>query len=272
MDVAPSWAVAMQSTLVGTQNEIKVEVKALAHEIKGCSARIEILETKQVAMERRLLKLENASPTSTYAPSTVGSSENFQPTYIEIKGWCKFHQTRELGVTRPKATELMKSLMLILPEELKGHVGDFTLRAAKNYSIKVPIQPNFLREISNTWRDQLQTNEAKQSIGASLFITFERPDDVKLQYSMTGKVETFVADNMDGAANVRTFWHLAFEIHLEEDLIEPNNDTTTKTATLVATVGLFGTVTWNLAGLKKIQIRSETEATQKLQAFKRGRK
>ncbi len=111
----------------------------------------------------------------------------------------------------------MQMLIGYLPGELKSHVKEFQLRSGKNYNIIVPITPNFLRAIANTWTDNLKSYTTSR--GKSLIIIPQRHPTVQKRYQVTGRLwisqrTTVMAKPLLGLSSTQTLKCLLRQINL----------------------------------------------------------
>ena len=247
----------MQSIVESNKKEIKAELAPVIQGLSECKTRLTSVETKQTDMEKRIESLERSKEGS--APAAA-----FEASFVKIKGFCDFSDMKEKGVTRVQASELMMKLKAALPEDLQVHVKDFELRGAKNYNIKVPISPKYLKEILHSWRDQFAMPE-NHWMGNELRVTPEMPPEVSKRYAMTGRVKDFVSDNCDAGANVRAFWGPDFQIYLEPNEIEAAQAVQ---PILIATVGPDSVIEWG-EDLSGIGCVNSGDAGQKVLKFKR---
>ena len=143
-----------------TVNVIKGDMKEVKHEVS------EIKEA-QTTMDQRVAALEKqqqrASWTddddfSTTAPSATATQPTFEPKYIDIRGWCKYEDRATEGVARAEAIEMVGELKLMLDESIREHVREVRPQSLRSLSIHVFCTKNFIREIKNSWMDQLTVN------------------------------------------------------------------------------------------------------------------
>ena len=87
---------------------------------------------------------------------TTGSSGEFKPKFVEIKGFCDFASSKSEGINRAEAMILLNKLKSQLDPSLQQHVREIQLRGARNYKVRVPITPEYIPEIRNTWNDFLR--------------------------------------------------------------------------------------------------------------------
>ena len=251
-EAAPAWANALKDDIIkANRTELTTQLAPIREQVDNHEGRLTKVESVQLAMDERLKALENATP----------HQQGFEPQHVTIKGWCDFEEKDQHGVTRTEATALMTTMQGWLPEELRPHVKEFELRSGKNYSIRVPITPKFLREIANTWRDGLLSNNFKTSRGKELTITLQRSPEAQKMYAMTGRLLDFTKDNCDVEANTRAFWYPDFEVYVEE--------VGKTSATLIGKVRDNGVVEWSVPGLRAIGMATTGDADSKLKLFRR---
>jgi hypothetical protein len=255
MAAAPDWWAGAHASLVQEQRKsLTDELAPLKEKLDSCDKRLGSVESKQSSMDARLSKLESG---------TGADPAGFTPSFLSIKGWCEFDEKDTHGYTRENATELLVLLCSMLSPDLKQHVGNFSLTGARNYSIKVPINPEFLREIGNTWRDELRSRELKSNRGFPFKITAQMHPDIAKRYAATGKLLDFVRDICDGKGEPKAFFAPDFEVFLEVPE-EP-----AKKAYLIGKASEDSKVTWDNIGLGFLGCRNEAEADVKLRGFRR---
>ena len=149
----PAWAKAMEGNIIEANRK---ELASIKVKLAKCEEEIGEVRQRQDTMETRLKNLEDGGK------SQGNSNGNkFMPTYLDIKGFCDFKETKTKGVTRGQATEILQHLVQALPEELKPHIKDFNLRAARSYGMRVPVIPKFIYEVGTTWKALLAQGENK---------------------------------------------------------------------------------------------------------------
>ena len=135
---------------------------------------------------------------------------------------------------------------------------EFELRGARSFSVKVPITPQYLREIANILKEHNGPD------GQQLRITLQSPPALEKQYAAMGRVKDFVIDSCDAAANVKDFWNPDFEVFIEIEETESK-----VTPVHIASVLPGGHVKWIAENLKHISCRDVADADAKLGKFKR---
>ena len=222
--------------------------------------RLGTIETKQTDLESRVAHLE----------SKPGQGSQWAPTYVEVKGFCKFDERKDLGIDRPGAAALYQVLKNLLPADLQAKVGEFQLTAARNHSIRIPVQSDVILEISNTWNDHLKTPSNtwmnSQNAPQSLFAVRQRPPEVQKRFEVFGRLLNFVESEHAGdiSYDIRAFWTPSFQI-----FAEPSPSGTA--AVEIVSVGENSVVTWHAPGLQYVKKRSEAEARTAFLQFKRPR-
>ena len=129
------WAARMQ-TIIREENHILVD---------SFEKRFSAIESRQDQLESRIEEVERK-----LGRTPGGSGQNsitFSPAFVEVKGFCTWDERLEKGATREDADNLVKLLMPSLPAQLQQRVKPFSLRGLRNYSIKIQIEPSFIREI-----------------------------------------------------------------------------------------------------------------------------
>ncbi|CAK0872890.1 unnamed protein product, partial [Prorocentrum cordatum] len=109
------------------------------------------------------------------------------------------------------AAILVKSLIDVLPEELRDKMHPFELKYRRNYYTHIPTETRCLQEMANTWRECLKTLENQERFWKQLWITTERHPDIQKQYEVTGKLLDFTVDLADAASTAEASWLPEFE-------------------------------------------------------------
>eukprot|EP00973_Karenia_brevis_P001582 214284-Karenia_brevis.AAC.1 len=70
-----------------------------------------------------------------------GKAAGWKPSYVEIKGACKFEDVETKGIPREFGMSLVDRLKSELPTDAQQAISDpIMLGAARAYSIKIPIK------------------------------------------------------------------------------------------------------------------------------------
>ena len=84
---------------------------------------------------------------------------DFQPQYVEVKGFCSWNDRLSKGATRGDAEELMQELLPLLPLQLQQHDRPLQLRGLRNYSVQIPVASDVMREVKGISSENLRAAE-----------------------------------------------------------------------------------------------------------------
>ena len=133
--------------IVKEENQLVVETFEMR--FTAMEARQEQMEHRTEDLERRVGRVPGGAHTS--------PAEVFVTEFLEVKGFCAWDERLTKGATRADATSLLGMLMPLLPEDLRKYVQPFSLRGLRNYSIKIPVAAQVIREVKGIWSDSLKT-------------------------------------------------------------------------------------------------------------------
>ena len=108
--------------------------------IQGVEERVKVVE----GWEPRIKALEDVVANrggggGGVGPGAANPRGDFQPQYLELKGWCTWDDRKENGITRKQADRLVTSLKSELPEGMPQFLGDLMLRGLYNYSVRLKV-------------------------------------------------------------------------------------------------------------------------------------
>ena len=133
----------------------------------------------------------------------------------------------------------MELLMPLLPEELQRHVGQFSLRGMRNYSVQVPVSANVIREVKGIWNENMKAKKVVGPHEAELFVTLQKSPEQKLKYAAMGRLYEFV-QNIGKECNhdFKAFWAPDFCVYaVPQGQQQPR-------AVLIASLATDNSVTW----------------------------
>ena len=176
--------------------------------------RFQAIETRQDQLEHRIEQLERQHG---HAPGgNGGSSASFVPEFLEIKGFCAWDRRLEHCATRDDATELMKILLPLLPNDLQPAVKPFRLRGMRNYSIQVPVGHSVMREVKGIWADAFKSKNVHGPGNSELYATVQKSPEQRVRYSAMGKLYEFVKQgSIKEQGGIKAFWAPDFCIYGE---------------------------------------------------------
>ena len=193
------------------------------------------VETRQDRLEERIEKLEQKMGR---APGSAGgNSQGFQPEFVEIKGFSTWQDRLNKGATRQDAGELMTMLMPLLPHDLHQHIKPFELRGLRNYSIKIPVACEVIREVKGIWSDAMKAKQVSGPDQSELYVTFQKSPEQRTKYAAMGKLYEFLSDYQKDKT-FKAFWAPDFCVYLEPPDSRP---------VVIASVSSDNTVKWELA-------------------------
>eukprot|EP00929_Paragymnodinium_shiwhaense_P076609 TRINITY_DN39409_c0_g1_i1.p1 TRINITY_DN39409_c0_g1~~TRINITY_DN39409_c0_g1_i1.p1 ORF type:complete len:275 (+),score=56.31 TRINITY_DN39409_c0_g1_i1:84-908(+) len=185
---------------------------------KSMEDRLSKMATKDEvdSLAHRISAIETGCVTASTAASTANMDDsNFQPSYVEIKGWCTWKERHEFGKTRNDVETLMLELTAILPESLKPRVHAFNLRGLRNYSVRIPIDKPYPAEIQGIWRQHFKEKNN------GTYCTLEPSPLRKTINGTIGKL-TSMAEALYEGYKVKTMWAPDYAVYIEKlDTQEP---------------------------------------------------
>ena len=146
---------------------------------------------------------------------------------------------------------------------------EFTLRGSRNYSIRVPITPDKLHEIENTWNDHLK-QEGNQYNGNQLRVRAQFHPEFQKRLEVMGKVSDWAKDTMDEKIEPKPFWAPDFTIMVNYSQEEGPHGI--KPGGLLCQVLENGTIQWDPQGLKAVSLASAAVANNAVAKYRRPRR
>eukprot|EP00973_Karenia_brevis_P052230 7257680-Karenia_brevis.AAC.1 len=67
------------------------------------------------------------------APGGMG----FMPSYVEVKGFCKYEERKEKGATRAQVNQFVSDFKAQLQEDQRSWIGRPQIRAIKSYKFQI---------------------------------------------------------------------------------------------------------------------------------------
>ena len=208
--------------------------------------------------------------------NSAAGSESFRPSYVEIKGFCKFKDRETEGVPRAQGITLVQRLKDSLPEDSRSHLGDPIMRATnRNSSIKIPIADhNCIDMLKQVWKEEFTKDENKWMLAGdanqqrTLYVTAEPDPPTKKRNHSMGRVtswaESKLVDGLEMEFTVRAFWSPDSAIFLEPELGgEPIQ---------LAEIREDATVSWHMPGLHKLNVQTTQAANHAVVFFSRNRR
>jgi len=261
---APDWWGGAHANLIKEQTQ-KMEallgpIKKDVEEMKGDIKR---LDKGQQDLEIRVRMLEEGK-----GEGTGAGTSGWEPTFVDIKGFCEFKEVETKGITRPQAKQLVQGLTGILDPSLQPHIRELQLRASRNYAIRVPITPTLLREIKNTWTDYLKNPENAYE-GRTLWVQAQRPPAKQKRYDTLGKVLDWAESSLDGALEPKAFWSPDFKVMITTG--QQEGPMGVKEASLLCEVLEHGEIKWDPTGLGSAGLGSAEAANGAVAKHRRKR-
>ena len=139
---------------------------------------------------------------------------DFQPKYIEVRGFCEFTEVRTEGVTRFDAEKLHQVLKTSLPASIQQYVKDeVRLRGTRSMMYEVEVEPRHINEVAGIWRELLATNNDAKYKGRILKVVVEKKPEVKERNALFGKLKN-IAEHEFGTENVQAQWYPQYTIDI----------------------------------------------------------
>lgn len=104
-------------------------------------------------------------------------AQQFQPSYVEVRGWCSFDARRTAGLTRTECQSVVQQVRAHLAPEVAAHVGDISVRGVRNYAFKVAVRggANIVAEVAGVANDLVASGTVQLPMG--------RPDRSMLRFN-----------------------------------------------------------------------------------------
>ena len=83
------------------------------------------------------------------------------------------------GVARSEADSIVDKLKASVLEHEQGHVGAHVLRGPRNFSIKVPVHADSIREVLSKWREYLKADGTTYNDNEISVAIEKHPEDRK---------------------------------------------------------------------------------------------
>ena len=132
-----------------------------------------------------------------------GKTDEFKPTYLEIKRFCQFANSETDGIQRADAMILVNKLKAGLDPTLQQHVRDLQLRGNRNYKVRVPVTPEYIPETRVVWNVMLKT---EPHIGKELKVTAQLHPDFSKRCAVFGKLSDWATESLDNSLSPKAFW------------------------------------------------------------------
>ena len=256
------WEGAAKAQLEEHRKMMKSELAPIKHDVEVLKSDVGTLKIGQASLESRVAAIENGT-------NTPSADQNWKPTFVDISNFCQFQDAKTSGVTQTEATALVMKLKGMLCEELQGHVRDFELRSARNFTVRVPISPSVLFEIKNAWNDILELGENKFRTGNNLYVRAQRHPDVQKRLEMSGKVSDWVTDKLDKNLEAKAFLGPDFKIMISVN--QEEGPMGVKPTGLLCEVTEGGKIKWEVDVLPTAGIESAKAAEEAVKNYRRRR-
>ena len=180
----------------------------MKRDIFGMKAEVTEIKDTQATMEQRLSALESqklkrekwdddcgsTAPTQT---STQFAPE-FQPKFIDIRGWCSYERRTLEGLTRKEAEELVESLKELLDESIREHVRELRPQSARSFSLHVYCTTSYIREIKNSWVDLLQDKKIQiRGAPTEIRVRLEASPQLQAKWRLMGQAMEWSKKNIN---------------------------------------------------------------------------
>ena len=268
MSAPPEWwaeaSQALQSSILqAQQQQLNQIITPVQQDVKQVKTDMVWLKERQDNVEARLRAIESGEKTT--------STGQWKPSFVDILGFCEYKDVQTKGITRTEAVTLVETLKSGLDPTLQCHVRDIELRSGKNYSVRVPITPQFVYEIKNTWNDWCGQDSNKYKGEAKLWVRAQRPPEVQKRYEMMGKMVDWVA-SLNPKLEPNPQWAPDFTMLVTYCNLQPPAGGSVIPGGPLCEVQEGGTINWDLRGLAAAGFQSAEAAKMALAKFRRPRK
>ena len=181
-------------------------------ELEARTAKAELEVKKIPSMESRLDAIE-ARLTGPTAGNAGTRAFGFQPSFLELKGWCDWASRKENGVSHSQATRLVAAIKAKLPGTMASDIGEMQLRGLHNFSVRLPVlNPEKAYEIKGTIQDIIKDSEQTFLVNGKVpYIVAEKSQETAARYKRVGDIleavrKTIADKDLDTELEVLAEW------------------------------------------------------------------
>lgn len=226
------------------------------------------------ALARRVDSLESGAASQATSPpgspglstrpaATAAPPAEFEPAFVEARGWATFETRRTQGLTRAQCQVIVDRLREHLSEEVRQHVGALSVPGYRSYTFRVAVRGGFavVREVAGVANDLVAdgTLSLPEGVAQGSSLRFNAERSPQAQARLQGllralrAVEALVARKKagDDAAD----WA---EVKAEPNFREATVEVLMRGGARlqVASFALGGSATWNVEGLTFLGVAS----------------
>eukprot|EP00929_Paragymnodinium_shiwhaense_P060306 TRINITY_DN30132_c1_g1_i1.p1 TRINITY_DN30132_c1_g1~~TRINITY_DN30132_c1_g1_i1.p1 ORF type:complete len:281 (-),score=35.60 TRINITY_DN30132_c1_g1_i1:48-890(-) len=194
----PAWMEAFRSmmneSLDSRINPMIQSVTQLQRESADTRKAVAVLEQRMTALERAD---DRASVCSTSA-SLPAREDSWTATKVELRGFCKYEERNERGLSPSDTQALVNELRSSLPVEMREHVKEPEMHSAKATNILIPVTAQFIPVIVKLWKDHIAVKYASDDKLTGLFARAEPHPTRKAANRLMGRLLRFVEFQVKG--------------------------------------------------------------------------
>ena len=262
---APAWWEGASQQLVKEQEQnLTKNLGPMKKDIQDMKQDIGGLKVGQQSLEARVGVLELGG-----GGGGGSSGEGWKPSFVEIVGFCKWEDRAAKGVSRTEASALLESLKGLVDPSIQCHVRDLSLRSGQNHIVKVPITPEYLEEIKNTWNDNL-SKESNMYKGEKLRVRAERHPALQKRFQVMGKVADWAKNSLGAEFEPKDIWAPDFNLMITKSSEEGSMGV--KPGCVLCHVAENSEIKWNKEGMKVVEIVSEMAGNNAVNTYRRPRR
>eukprot|EP00929_Paragymnodinium_shiwhaense_P060301 TRINITY_DN30132_c0_g1_i1.p1 TRINITY_DN30132_c0_g1~~TRINITY_DN30132_c0_g1_i1.p1 ORF type:complete len:280 (+),score=41.64 TRINITY_DN30132_c0_g1_i1:316-1155(+) len=179
----------MQDSLDSKMTPITHAVTQLQRESVETRNAVASLEQRMSTIEKE--RSEDKVSLCSTSLSTA-TRDSWTPSKIELRGFCKYEERNERGLTYIEVCSYVNNLRAALPNELQAHVQEPVTHAGKTTSILFAVVPQYIPMIVGLWKTHIATELAGDEKIAGMFVRAELHPTRKAANRLMGRLLRFV--------------------------------------------------------------------------------
>ena len=184
--VSASISASISKKVYDNKDEIIWHLNSFKEDLKGMHVKIEKTAEKIENHEKRITEIESKLKDGNLGGNGGGSSSDFVPLHIEVKGFCTYEERETKGATREQIKAFIDGFKATLPQDERSRIGQPQIRAKRSYKFKVKINPEFIWEVKDQWNEYIQREEIELA-GQTPYLIVERSPANQLIFNKMGK-------------------------------------------------------------------------------------
>jgi hypothetical protein len=196
------------------------ELQPIKADTTSIKTSIDVLREKVNAAEHRLGNVEKSVDDLTLrvnrieaGTASTASSISCGPSYVEIRGFCKFEERDEKCIDDAKANKAINSMKEGIDEEVKDRIRHYELVADPSHYLRMHVDPDNFDVTYCAMKVWLRKNKAlfTDDVAAKVWLKSEPPKLEKEQEKVFSKLRSFVEQKIKpkltpAETELRFFW------------------------------------------------------------------